>query len=137
MVALPALDRPPASPAAVAGVLNLAGTAVPVVRLDLLLGLPASPLGAYQSVIVLRQTDPPLALLADRASDVAAWPDDSPLPVEQGQSYNGCVIAQVRHDGTAVHLLSAARLLEARERHVLAEFQAMQQRRLDELGTAS
>ncbi len=136
VVALPALDRPPATPRAVAGILNLAGTAVPVVRLDRLLNLPDSPPGAYQSVILLRQADPPLGLLVDRATDVATFPDEAAIPVDGDQSFNGCVTAQASHDGSTVHLLSATRLLEVRERQVLAEFQALQQHRLDELSVA-
>ena len=49
---LPALDRPPNLPAAIEGVLNHAGTAIPVVRLDRLFGLPCMPQHAYQHVVV-------------------------------------------------------------------------------------
>jgi len=135
IVALPALQRPPGCPEALAGLLNLAGVAIPVLRLDRLLGLPASPPGAYQAVIILRDAEPPLAVLADRATDVVAVSAARILPVAPEETYNGCVSAQLAlDDGTTAHLLSCERVVDERERRSLADFQAMQQRRLDELG---
>lgn len=138
---LPALDRPPACPEALAGILNLGGTAVPVLRLDRLFGLPASPPAADQVVLLLRDRRPPLAVLADRATGVAAVDPDRLLPVPEGETCNGCVAALVAPgpdaDGPAVQLLSAERLVDARERQALADFQAMQQRRLDALQAAA
>src|SRR5690349_6005793 len=48
------LACPPGLPSALEGVLNLAGAAVPVLRLDRLFRLPAQRVGLYSMLIVLR-----------------------------------------------------------------------------------
>ncbi len=65
---LPRLWRPPGAPGALAGFLNLAGHAVPVVDLAILFGLgqPVTGRQALYRHLVLLQGDHPLALLVDR-----------------------------------------------------------------------
>ncbi|MBX6324216.1 MAG: chemotaxis protein CheW, partial [Rhodospirillaceae bacterium] len=115
------------------GILNLAGTAVPVLRLDRLFGLPAAAPHAYQHLVLLQGT-PALALLVDRARTVVTVPADRVAPVGEGETYNGCVVGQITLEGTAIQLLSAGRLLTERERQAVAAFQAMHETRLEGLG---
>jgi purine-binding chemotaxis protein CheW len=130
---LPALGRPPSLPSAIEGVLDLAGAAIPVLRLDRLFGLPSAPVHAYQHLILLTANQPPLALLVDQVTDVLGAPADRVAPLPQGETFNGCVVGHIATDDAPIHVLSAERLLDKRERQALAEFQAMQQRRLDEM----
>jgi len=129
------LATPPGLPAALEGILNLAGAAIPVLRLDRLFGLPARQVSLYSMLIVLKA--PPgapsgerLALLVDRVSEVLPVSEDAFVPVDHVDSLNGCAEATVTVRDNAVHLLSATRILLTKERAALAEFQTMAQRRL-------
>jgi purine-binding chemotaxis protein CheW len=141
------LATPPGLPAALEGILNLAGAAVPVLRLDRLFGLPAQQVSLYSMLIILKApreapsgapsgaprgapSGERFALLVDRVSEVLPVPEDAFMPVDQGDSLNGCAEATLTVRDDAVHLLSPTRILLAKERAALAEFQAMAQRRL-------
>jgi purine-binding chemotaxis protein CheW len=127
------LASPPGLPSAVEGILNLAGVAIPVLRVDRLFGLPAQRLGLYSTLIILRSPrDAKVAILVDRVSEVLPVPENAFLPMEQEGSFNGCTEAMVAVRDVAVPLLSPSRLLMAKERTVLSEFQTMAQRRLQE-----
>ena len=143
ILALPRLDAPPAAGGPVAGLMNLAGEAVPVIDLAVLLGLrdAGAPLDPDRHVVVGRA--PALGLLVDRALDVVRVPDASLRPAEPGRSLNGCVAAafpQETGSGTRlVHVLSLARLLTGEERARLDALTARARARLDgfpALGTA-
>jgi purine-binding chemotaxis protein CheW len=127
------LATPPGLPGALEGVLNLGGVAVPVLRLDRLFGLPVQPPGLYSMLIILRER---VALLVDRISGVFPLPENAFTPVDQRDSVNGCAEATVIVQGDAVHLLSPARILLAKEREALAAFQIMAQRRLRDWETS-
>jgi purine-binding chemotaxis protein CheW len=125
------LATPPGLPATLEGVLNLAGMAIPVLRLDRLFGLPAQQLGLYSMLIILKvPREGRVAILVARVSEVLPVPENALIPTDQGDSLNGCAEATVTVRDDAVHLLSPARILLAKEREALAEFQAMAQRRL-------
>lgn len=130
---LPAMGRPPGLPAVVEGILDLAGTAIPVLRLDRLFGLAAEPLHAYRHLILLSSSEPPLALLVDQAIGVLNVPSARITPLHLSETFNGCVVGQIADAGAPIHVLSVERLLDRREQRVLAEFQAHQQRRLEEM----
>lgn len=130
---LPAMGRPPGLPSVVEGILDLSGEAIPVLRLDRLFGLTAEPLHAYRHLILLSGCEPPLALLVDRAIDVLNVPAERLLPLHPDQTFNGCVVGHIASGDTPIHVLSAERLLDRQERHVLTEFQATQQRRLADM----
>jgi purine-binding chemotaxis protein CheW len=124
--------RPPGLPAPLEGVLNLAGAAVPVLRLDRLFGLPAQTLGLYSSLVVMKGgAGERVAILADRASEVISIPESTLLPIGDQLVFNGCADATFRRGDAVVHLLSPARLLLEAERRSLAEFQSMAQQRLE------
>lgn len=127
------LTRPPGAPSPVEGILNLAGTAVPVWRLDRLLQLPEQPPGLYSMLILLKGiSDCRSAMLVDRVSEVLSVPESALLPVEAKDSFNACAEAEVSVHGQVVHLLSPARILLRQEREALSEFQKMAQRRLQD-----
>jgi purine-binding chemotaxis protein CheW len=135
---LPRLWRPPVLPRPVAGFFNLAGDAVPVLRLDVLFGLQKGEDEAesdlYRHLILIGAsgaTDPN-ALLVDRVLDVATVNATQLSDVRQAETLNGCVEAEVTWGDRLVHLLSAERILLAEERQALAELGRQAQSRLDE-----
>jgi chemotaxis signal transduction protein len=121
------LAEPPACPSLVHGVLDLGGTAVPVLRLCRVLGLPEFEPGLDAHLIVLAGASPPLALAVERVLELVPLP--SLLPTEV-HTLNGCVAGAFLHRDRNVHLLDAARLLLAQEQHRLGELQVMAQARL-------
>ena len=124
--------RPPGLPSPLEGVLNLAGAAVPVLRLDRLFGLPAQTLGLYSALIVLRGgAGERIAIVADRASEVISIAETALLPLGKQRVFNDCASATFRRGDAVVHLLSPARLLLEQERRSLAEFQSLAQQRLE------
>jgi purine-binding chemotaxis protein CheW len=156
IVPIAQLARPPGLPSVLEGVLNLGGTAVPVLRLDRLLGLPPRDPDLYSAVILLKsarillqkngalpetggerrgRNDGPVALLVDRVREVLRVPQTALLPVHEEDSFNGCARAAVSVSGENkygqyIHVLSFQRLLLEKEALTLSEFQAMAQDRL-------
>jgi purine-binding chemotaxis protein CheW len=127
------LVRPPGSPAPLEGILNLAGRAVPVLRLARLLQLPARNPGLYSMLIVLRSTaDGRIALLVDRVTAILSIPASALLPVDKEDSFNACAEGTVPFQGQVICVLSPAHILLQKERQSITEFQAMEQRRLDD-----
>jgi purine-binding chemotaxis protein CheW len=127
------LACPPGLPSALEGVLNLGGVAIPVLRLDRLFGLPAQGPGLYSMLIILKlPRKGRLGILVDRVNEILPIPEGAFLPVGQEDSFNGCAEALVALRDEIVHVLSPARMLLAKEREALAEFQASMQRRLED-----
>jgi purine-binding chemotaxis protein CheW len=133
VVPMAELSRPPGLPLLLAGLLNLGGTAVPVLRLDRLFGLPEITPGLYTPLLLLRGGDPPLALLVERVSRIASLPPEAVLPVPAHQAFNDCAEGVTTLDGHVVVLLSAERLLLEKEQQCLAELQDQEEARLREL----
>ncbi len=124
---LPRLWRPPGAPGALAGFLNLAGSAVPVVDLAVLFGLgrqvttePVTAQAALYRHIVLLHGEEPLALLVDRVADVVRVEPPHVRPVADAATLNGCVAAEIRLGDKLVHGLAIDRILLAEERDRLA-----------------
>jgi purine-binding chemotaxis protein CheW len=122
------LSRPPGLPSPLEGILNLAGKAVPVLRLGRLLQIPVVRPGLYSMLIVLKGGQ--MALLVDRVSRVLAVPESALVPVGNGESFNACTEATVSFEGEVIHLLSPARILLEKERQSISQFQGMQADRL-------
>lgn len=128
------LERPPRMPAFLQGVLNLGGDAVPVLRLDHLLGLPsAGDPGLEASMLIMRNDAAPLALLVDRVEGVRDASACQLAPLDDEQSFQGCVGGQLHGPQGAAHLLSWRRVLLVEERARLAQFQADAAERLARL----
>lgn len=129
------LARPYGLPAALEGILNLAGMAIPVLRPDRLLGLPVERPGLYSMLILLKGVaSTTVGMLVDRVSDILTVRESGVLPVDEEHSFNGCAVAIIPARDGAIHLLSAARILLEQERESLAEFQTIAQRRIEEWG---
>ena len=127
------LARPLGLPSSLEGILNLAGAAVPVLRLSRLFQLPAEPPGLYSMLIVVKGVgEERIAMLVERASEIVTVPESALLPVGDKASFNGCAEAAVRVRGQLVHVLSPKRILLEQERAALSEFQATAERRIQE-----
>ena len=127
------LSRPPGLPYVLEGILNLAGRAVPVLRLDRLLELPEQPLGLYSMLILLKGvSNGRIAIVVDQVSEILPLPESAFLPVGKDHSFNACAEAAVSVRGEIVNVLSPARILLENEREALSAFQAMAQRRLQD-----
>jgi purine-binding chemotaxis protein CheW len=135
---LPRLESPPGLPAPLAGFLNLGGSAVPVVELAHLLGLPPGEPHPYRHLILLNvpqepspgSTAGPVALLVDRVADVL--PAGLPLRPVEAEIFLGGVVAgaiEVPGGGTA-HRLDPTRLLLAQEATLLDALARQAQARL-------
>jgi purine-binding chemotaxis protein CheW len=133
VVPMAELSRPPGMPSALAGFLNLGGTAVPVLRLARLFGLQEATPGVYMPLLVLRTEALRLALVVDRVSRIASVPAEGILPVPAQASFNDCAAGVVTLDGHVIVLLSAERLLLDKEQQCLAELQDAEQARLRDL----
>ena len=133
VVPMARLSRPPSLPAVLTGFLNLAGTAIPVLRLDRLFATAELPAGLYTPLIVLRHPDSQLALLVERVSRIITVTADKLLPLPDNHSFNDCVEGMATVDDHVMLLLSPERLLLEKEQQCLAEFQDREQTRLREL----
>jgi len=129
------LWRPPATPSTVAGILELDGAPVPVLRLRRLLGLgegDGNDEDIYRHLILVDGVVPelPVALLVDRVLDVVR--PDGPVAAAAHASLNGCVVGEVPWRGGLVHLVAADRILMAAEQQGVAELGRAAEARLSE-----
>lgn len=116
---LPELARPAHLPPITEGLLNLGGHLIPVIRLDLLLGLAGGQPGVYAHLVVVEFGNTRVALLADRAVDLIRAPASRVCPVDSNETYRDCVRAEISGWDRPVHVLAIDRLLSVREREVL------------------
>lgn len=117
MVHEPALIRPPRLPSAVDGVFRLRGRVVPVLRPDVLLGLPSPSPGPFRVLLVFRDDGGPWALTVERAVSVVPVREDALAAVPPGHSLGECVAALLGD----VPVLAPERLLSRREALVVAD----------------
>jgi purine-binding chemotaxis protein CheW len=127
------LATPPRMPSFVQGILNLGGVAVPVLRLDRLLGMPSATIGLDASILVMKTGGAPLGLLVEHVDGVQAASEFQSLPVDVRQSFQGCLAAQLAGPLGDVHLVSWQKILLEEERQRLGDFQRRAQERLAEL----
>jgi purine-binding chemotaxis protein CheW len=133
IVPMAQLAHPPGLPSLLEGILNLAGAAVPVLRLDRLLHLTSQRLGLYSALIVVSGvSDGRIAILVDRVSEILTVPESALLPIGEDDSFNACAEAAVSVRGQMVYLLSPTRLLLEKERETLSQFQSIAQQRLQD-----
>jgi purine-binding chemotaxis protein CheW len=133
IVLMATLARPPAMPSILEGFLNLRGTAIPVLRLDTLFGVPGQALEPYTPLVVLRHSDTQVALKVQRVIGIQSVPSSSFLPLQDNDCFKGCIRADLLLDARVVHVIAVDRLLLERERRVIAEFQTVESRRLHDL----
>lgn len=137
IVPMARLSIPPGLPHILQGFLNLGGGAVPVLRLDRLFGFPEQTLDLYTPLVILNVRGNPVALLVEEVLEVAALPKTALLPVDPNHSFNGCAEATVEFRGIPAHLLDIGRLLLEKERRCVADFQRVEQGRLQKLSNAA
>ena len=137
IVPMAQLTCPPGLPSPLEGILNLGATAVPVLRLDRLLGLPVQDAGLYSMLIILKGSiGVRFALLVERISEVLSLCCGDFLPLDREDSFNACAEASFPLRGETVPLLSPQRILMEKETRALSELQAVAQHRLEEWGAA-
>ncbi|MGE5514454.1 MAG: chemotaxis protein CheW [Bacteroidota bacterium] len=127
------LEQPPRMPTFIQGVLNLGGLAVPVLRLDVLLGTPSATIGLDASILIMKTDDAPLALLVEHVEGVRAAADFQYAAIDDRQSFQGCLAGQLSSPTFSVHLLSWHKVLLEEEGRRLEQFQHAAQVRLAEL----
>ena len=130
VLAMPRLETVPAMPPVLQGVMVVGGAAVPVLRLDVLFGLPRREPGIYTPLLLLDRPDGPLALMADAVLAVAAVSPRDLAPLDPAASFNRCVRATWTAGGATVHLLDPQALLSAAEEARLEELRAIAAQRL-------
>jgi purine-binding chemotaxis protein CheW len=138
LLPLPRLWTPPSLPRPLAGFFNLGGLAVPVIRLDLLFGLPemksSVEAGLYRHLILVEsQAERTItALLVDRVVDLAQADARGLSSVREAGTLNGCVEGELEVGGTLVHLLAVDKILFAEEQQALLALSRQAQNRLSE-----
>lgn len=127
------LLRPPGLPAALEGVLNLAGTPIPVVSLGHLFRLSTQLPGLYSMTIVLRlPSGVRIGMVVERVTEILDVAESSLRLLDRDDSFNGCGEAVVDDGDRKIHVLSPARIVLAKERDALSEFHQMAEHRLQE-----
>ena len=127
-----ALARPPGLPSVLEGILNLSGAAIPVFRLDRLFELPEQRVTLYSMLVIVQDgARDRFAILVDEVSHILPADSAILLPLDREVTWNGCAPATLRVKDTIVYVLSPVRILQEKEKHVLREFQAVSQRRLE------
>jgi len=124
---IPELIRTPGRPAFLEGVLNLAGSAVPVICLARLFQLSEKELEPYDHVLLLKKG---YGLLVKRVEKVLHRSQTEALSVPPSLSFNDCVIECLRVDEHVVIHLSEEKLLLLQERKRMEEFKRLEQARL-------
>lgn len=127
------LERPPRMPTFIQGVLNLGGVAVPVLRLDVLLGMPPSTIGLDASILIMKAPDAPLGLLVEHVEGVRAAADFQYTAIDDRQSFQGCLAGELHGPAGSVHVLSWRKILLEQEARRLEQFQQGAQARLAQL----
>ncbi|MGE5546065.1 MAG: chemotaxis protein CheW [Solirubrobacterales bacterium] len=127
------LAKPPQLPSFVEGILNLAGAAIPVLRLDMLMGVADSRFGLEASILIMRG-DNPVGLLVEHVDGVKRTGTFTHIPVDPASSFNGCLAGELAGEGgSVIHLVSWENLLLAEERQRLDDFRSRADQRLAEL----
>src|ERR1700674_1948189 len=96
IVPMARLSSPPGLPAALAGFLDLRGTAIPIVRLDRLFDLPEQQPGLHTPMIVLRGTLCPIGIMVDSVRGIAPAPSSSVVYIPEDRTFHGCATAAIQ-----------------------------------------
>jgi purine-binding chemotaxis protein CheW len=137
VVPMATLSSPPGLPSGLAGFLDLRGTAVPILRLDRLFGLPEQPPGLHTPMIVLHGVRVPIGFLVNSVRAIVPVRAEELLDVPADRTLRGCITAVLQRDGDLIHVLSPAALVSAHEESLLADFGAMSQARLLHLSAST
>src|SRR5271155_1689491 len=130
IVPMATLSSPPGLPSGLLGFLDLRGTAIPIVRLDRLFGLPEQKPGLHTPMIILRGILGPIGILVESVRSIVPEQSARLLDLPEDGTFQGCASAARQLDGELIHLLSPAALLDANEDRLLADYAAMSEARL-------
>jgi purine-binding chemotaxis protein CheW len=130
IVPMATLYSSPGLPSGLAGILDLRGTAVPIIRMDRLFDLPEQFPGLHTPMIVLCGVLCPFGVVVDSVRAVVPVPSSWLLAVPPDRTFGGCATAVFQLEGDLVSLLSPSALLTAHEDRLLAGYGAMSQARL-------
>jgi chemotaxis signal transduction protein len=133
VVPLPLLQPPTGAPAFVEGVFDFRGAPVAAIRIDRLLALGEDKLGLYSPLLLLKDSDPAIALHVGRVVAILKSSEVDVQPIGRDETFNACVVGRFSDRGETVYLLSTDNILMAEERAKVAAQRAMKRRRLDEL----
>jgi len=130
IVPMARLSSPPGLPSALAGFLDLRGTAVPIVRLDRLFDLPEQRPGLHTPMIVLHGVLSPIGILVNCVRGIVQVSSARLLDIPKNCTFQSCTTGAVQVDGDMIHVLSPAALLQANEVRLLADYASAAQARL-------
>lgn len=133
VVPLPLLQPPAGAPTFVEGFFDFRGAPVAVIRIDRLLALGEDKLGLYSPLLLLKGSDPAIALHVGRVVAMLKSSEVDVQPIGRDETFNACVVGRFNDRGGTVYLLSTDNILMAEERANVAAQRAMKKRRLDEL----
>jgi len=138
IVPMTQLSSPPGMPSLLAGFLDLGGFAVAIIRLDKLFNLPEQRPGLHTPLIILRgQRGGRTGVLVGGVRRIVKVARPAFMSVPPGNLFCDCATAVIDLDGTPVHILSPDRILLEKESQILAEFQSIEQERLEDLREAT
>jgi chemotaxis signal transduction protein len=132
---VPLLQPPAGAPAFVEGFFDFRGAPVAVVRIDRLLSLGDERLGVYAPLLLLKQSEPMVALHVGGVTGILKATAIDVQPIGRDETFNTCVVGRLNHRGETVYVLSTANILLAEERARIAAHRTMKQKRLDALAT--
>jgi len=128
------LSKPNGLPSLIAGFLNLAQQAIPIIRLDRLLRLPEPKFELYTQILVLHDdAGASMGWIVDRVAQIAPVRLDEVLPVPENHCFGDCARGVFVRNDSSVSILAPERILLERERRCVLEFQEREQERLREL----
>src|SRR5579872_2017223 len=84
------LVAPLGLPPALAGFLNLRATAVPIIRLDRLFGLPEQRPGFHTPMIVLHRARGPIGIMVDSVRGIVPVTSSQLLDISKERTFLGC-----------------------------------------------
>src|ERR1700735_1995711 len=96
IVPMAMLSSPPGLPSGLAGFLDLRGTAIPIVRLDRLFGLPEQLPGLHTPMIVLRGVRGRIGILVGSVRGILQPPSAELLALPIDGTFQGCATAVVQ-----------------------------------------
>lgn len=124
------LQTPPGLPSILAGILNLRGTAVAIVRLERLFRMAESQLGLHTPLIILRNRNRPFGLLVPAVSQIISIAPGQVLQTSEDDTFNGCAVGTTNHGAELIHVLSPEQILLENEQHIVNEFREAAQARI-------
>jgi purine-binding chemotaxis protein CheW len=137
VVPMAELAVPPGLPAILAGILNLAGEAVPVLRTDRLLGLREIESGVSTPIVVVRHLSRRLGLIVESVERLESVRREDVQSIPAGHAFADCAAGTGRIRGEPVVLLAVERMLLEEERRRIDDLRRRHEERLRELEAAA